>query len=82
MRTFREIAEAIKSLSDTRMDQELKNRDVMTFAYNAEAIMELAKIVTIYETKDKSFFHFSRPKGKTEQKVIQKKLDRFNLKEI
>ena len=54
------IREAIKSLSDDKMDQALKGLKVVTFNYDLSVVNDFAKLVDVYSTKDKKFFHIEK----------------------
>ena len=75
MKTFREIAESIQKLNDDIMDKKLKGKDIITFEYNMEAAMELAKNGNVFITKEKEFMNIEKPVSK---EIIKK----FNLKEV
>jgi len=72
------IREAIKKMSDNKLDQELKGLDILTFKYNVEAVMDIGKSTTVWVNSDKSNFHIIKP-NKEMKKDLDKKIDQYNL---
>jgi len=75
MKSFREIAEAVKSLSDDKIDKELRGKTIKTFKYDMEAAMNIAKDlkVDVITTKDNKFMHID---------IDNKLFKKYNLKEV
>jgi len=79
MKKFSEILlESVKKVSDTKMDDYLKGKDVLSFGYNAEAVMELGKSCDVYVSQDRKFFHITKPLSQKTNKVLQE----LNLVEV
>lgn len=74
--------EAIRKMSDEKMDQALKNKsDIITFEFNAEATMEFGKKADVYVTKDQKFFHINKP-AKSKTQWLEDIISKYNLKEV
>lgn len=86
MKTFREMAEVIKKLGDEAMDSVIKNDwggSVLTYKFNATAVMELAKIFpNILVTKDRRFFHLPGTQNTKQTQEASKILIKYKLKEV
>lgn len=87
MKTFREIAEAIKKMSDDKIDSFISkewNGKATTFSYNAEAVMEIAVVLKqddVVVTKDMKFFHIPEITDRRMNNQISKILLKYNVKE-
>jgi len=86
MKTFREyVMEAVRYLPDEKMDRFIKNKwsgEAITFHYDPEAIMEIAKIVDdVLITKDKKFFHIPEISDRRLNNQIAKILLKYDVKE-
>ena len=79
MKSFRELAEAMRKMSDDKMDKVLKDRDMMTFKYEAMPAMAFAKTTEVYISKDNKYFHIEKDENNNKIEDIIKK---FNLEEI
>jgi len=79
MKSFRELAEAMRKMSDEKMDKVLKDKDIMTFKYDAMPAMAFAKTTEVYISNDKRFFHIIKDEKNDKIKEIIKK---FNLEEV
>lgn len=77
---FRELFnESIKKLSDENIDKTIKKwGKVVTFEYDAEAVLELGKKDDVLVTKDKKYMHI-RP-GDFEEIIKKYKLKKLDEK--
>jgi len=80
MGQFKQFLESVGYYSDDQMDKQLKGKEVLTFDYNDEAIMDFGKTTKVYITKDKKFFHIDKPtKDPVVMKSVEDKIKRYNL---
>lgn len=81
MGKFKQFLESVGYYSDDQLDKQLKGKEVLTFDYNDEAIMDFGKTTKVYITKDKKFFHIAKPgKDPVVMKSIEDKIKKYNLK--
>lgn len=77
------IREAIKKMSDVKMDQALKGKKVLTFERNPEAEGEFGKTTTVYITQDQKYFHISDPSNDpVVMKWVNKIIKQYKLKKL
>jgi len=82
------LTEAIIKMPDESLDAKIqadlgKGASVITFEYNAEAVMELAKHCgDVYVTKDKKYFHIADGLDKEHIKILKEVRKKYNLKEL
>lgn len=87
MNTFRELLESIKILPDEKIDTFIKkewpNKTVITYEYNAEASMELGKVLSdVIVTKDMKFMHIPSVLDSKTNILVNKIIKKYNIKEI
>ena len=75
------IREAIKKLSDEKIDQTIKSwgTEVLTFLYDFEASMALGKDFEVLVTPDKKYMHIKKPKTARDRARFQVVQDGTNL---
>ena len=87
VKTYSEfLIEAIRNLNDDKIDKFIKDNwdnSAITYKYNIEAIMEIAKIFSdVIITKDKKFFHIPSVQSSKQTTALNEIIKKYNLKEV
>jgi len=80
------LKEAIKRLSDAKMDQIIKDKYegfVDTYVYNANAVIELGKWMDdVLVTKDGQFFHINSRQSPALKKHVDAIIKKYSVKKV